>query len=66
MSAPIKMLRIRHLLQRLPDLTEYPYVNRRLEKVEGILLEQMDLEEAKDLLTEYLKLLHLLGSKEES
>jgi len=54
MSDSIKAIRIRHLLKRLPDLTEYAYVNHRLEKVEGILLTQMDFEDVKDLLTDYL------------
>ena len=61
MSDSIKTLRVRHLLQQLPDLTEYAYVNSRLEKVEGILLDQQFLEDVKDLLIDYL---HLLEGEE--
>ena len=61
MKTATKALHVRLLLKRLPDLTEYAYVNQRLEKVEGILLDQMDLEHVKDLLIDYL---HLLEGEE--
>ena len=61
MLTAVRVAEVRLILAQLPDLTEYPFINTRMERVEGILLDQQFLEDVKDLLIDYL---HLLEGEE--